>query len=88
MSPTLNLPPYNGSVVNVSIIHGGCLQGSTTFFTQTPVVGHDAWVDIPSHSFLVENDRTGKKVLFDLGLIKAWREKHSPIGKYHLHNPF
>jgi hypothetical protein len=31
----------------------------------------------PIYSFLVENKRERKKVLFDLGILKSWEEKPS-----------
>ena len=41
---------------------------------QYPRPGHDTF-DIPTYSFLVENEKLGKKVLFELGIMKAWKEK-------------
>jgi hypothetical protein len=35
-------------------------------------------LDIPCYSFLVENKKLGKKVLYDLGIMKAWKEKLPP----------
>ena len=32
-------------------------------------------IEAPIYSFLVENERVGKKVLFDLGMMKTWKEK-------------
>jgi len=46
----------------------------TSLVLQTPMPGHDT-LDLPVYSFLIENEKAGKKVLFDLGLMKAWRER-------------
>ena len=36
-------------------------------------------MDVPMYSFLVENEAAGKKVLYDLGFMKAWKEKFPPL---------
>ena len=36
-------------------------------------------MDVPMYSFLVENEVAGKKVLYDLGFMKAWKEKFPPL---------
>ena len=38
-------------------------------------------MNISLYSFLVENEVAGKKVLFDLGFMKAWKEKLPPLGE-------
>jgi len=53
---------------------------STGYFTEHMIPGHDWW-DFPCYSFLVENESLGKKVLFDLGLMKDWREKMPPASE-------
>ena len=45
-----------------------------------PVQGHGV-LNIPCFSFLIESKNLGKKVLYDLGLMKAWKEKESPVGE-------
>ena len=42
---------------------------------QTPMPGHDI-LDLPIYSFLLENEKAQKKALFDLGLMKGWKEHH------------
>ena len=37
---------------------------------QTPMPGQDI-LDLPIYSFLLENEKAQKKVLFDLGLMKG-----------------
>jgi len=84
MPSSLTLPTFKGSLVQVSILHGGYLHGSTRFFTETLIPGHDSWV-APAHSFLIENKSQGKKVLFDLGVMKAWKEKQPPASESYKH---
>ena len=45
---------------------------------QPPIAGHES-MDVPMYSFLVENEVAGKKVLYDLGFMKAWKEKFPPL---------
>jgi len=70
----LSLPAFKGSTVRVSIMDAGHLVAPSAIIVQSPRPGHDT-IDIPTYSFLVENDRVGKKVLFELGIMKAWKEK-------------
>jgi len=35
-------------------------------------------MEMPIYTFLVENESVGKKLLFDLGMMKAWKEKLPP----------
>jgi len=79
LTKMLVLPAFLGSLVNVSIIHGGSSILSTKNFTEQLIPGHDVW-DFPCYGFLIENENLGKKVLFDSGLMKAWREKLPPAG--------
>lgn len=77
MSAEFTLPAYQGSTVKVSLMDGGIMGLPLEFLVQQPIRGHNMW-DFPCHSFLVENVTLGKKVLFDLGLMKAWEEKLPP----------
>jgi hypothetical protein len=52
----------------------GHLIAPPAMIVQSPRPGHDT-LDIPTYSFLVENEKAGKKALFELGIMKAWREK-------------
>ncbi|KAL4922248.1 metallo-beta-lactamase superfamily protein [Aspergillus aurantiobrunneus] len=74
-APTL--PKYTGSTVDVSVIPAGQVTLSTAFIIKDPAPGHDV-TTAPCYSFLIENKAKGKKLLFDLGLPKAWREKLPP----------
>ncbi|KAN0131826.1 hypothetical protein V8E53_010354 [Lactarius tabidus] len=70
----LSLPAFKGSTVRVSIMDGGHLIAPPSMIVQSPRPGHDT-LDIPTYSFLVENERAGKKALFELGMMKDWKEK-------------
>ncbi|KAH9069327.1 beta-lactamase-like protein [Lactarius deliciosus] len=70
----LPLPAFKGSTVRVFVMDAGHLVAPSAIFVQSPRPGHDT-VDVPTYSFLVENERVGKKVLFELGIMKAWKEK-------------
>ncbi|KAH8924722.1 Metallo-hydrolase/oxidoreductase [Atractiella rhizophila] len=76
-SDNLSLPAFRGTNVRVSLIHCGRTTVPTAYVVTKQITGHDI-LDIPCFSFLVENERIGKKVLFDLGLMKAWKEKQPP----------
>jgi len=79
-SASLSLPAFNGSTVRVSILHGGRIAVSTAYVVQKQIPGHDL-IDTPCYSFLIENEKLGKKVLYDLGIMKAWKEKQPPASK-------
>ena len=40
-------------------------------------------IEAPLYSFLVENERVGKKALFDLGTMKTWKEKLPQCTSHH-----
>ncbi|KAL4817530.1 metallo-beta-lactamase superfamily protein [Aspergillus spinulosporus] len=73
----LNLPSPAGSTVDVSVMVGGHVTIQTRFIVKEQVAGHDT-ICTPSYSFLVENKARSKKILFDLGLPKAWEKKIPP----------
>ena len=75
------LPAYKGFTVRVSILVAGKAVAPTTMMIQSPIAGHDV-IDMPAYSFLVENETAGKKVLFDLGFMKAWKEKLPPLSEF------
>ena len=74
MSDITSLPAFKGSIVRVSILNVGTMVGPSFTLVQQQLPGHDIIV-APIYSFLVENEREGKKVLFELGIMKAWKEK-------------
>ena len=73
-SSPLSLPAYKGSTVGVSALFVGNISYPTSIVLQTPIPGHET-LDLALYSFLIENEKQDKKVLFDLGLMKAWKEK-------------
>ncbi|KAI9451975.1 beta-lactamase-like protein [Lactarius psammicola] len=77
LSP-LSLPAYKGSTVGVSALYVGNVSMPTSLLVQTQIPGHDT-LDWPLYSFLIENEKADKKVLFDLGLMKAWKEKRPDL---------
>ncbi|KAI0301696.1 beta-lactamase-like protein [Multifurca ochricompacta] len=74
---SLQLPPFNGSIVRVSILYAGRMEIPTAMMLQPQIPGHDI-VDAPIYSFLVENDKVGKKLMYDLGMMKDWEERQAP----------
>ena len=48
---------------------------------QPPIAGHDI-MDIPIYSFLIENEAAGKKMLYDLGIMKAGEEMQPPHSEF------
>jgi glyoxylase-like metal-dependent hydrolase (beta-lactamase superfamily II) len=82
-SPALTLPASQGSTVRVSLLHAGRTTATAALFVQQQIPGHDV-LDAPCYSFLIENDNLGKKVLYDLGIMKAWREKLPPSSEHYL----
>lgn len=81
MSSNLTLPAFRGSTVEVSILNGANFALRADYVLQGTVPGHDM-LDIPCYSFLVENKMLGKKVLYDLGIMKAWKEKLPPSREF------
>lgn len=74
----LSLPAYRGSTVGVSVLFVGEVSMPMSMVVQTPILGHDV-LDLPLYSFLIDNEKADKKVLFDLGLMKAWKERRPDI---------
>jgi hypothetical protein len=74
MSSALRLPASKGATVDVSVLNGGRIALPAAFLIHKPVPGHDLF-DAPCYSFLVENKKLGKRVLYDLGIMKAWKQK-------------
>jgi hypothetical protein len=76
-SSNFTLPEFKGSTVEVSILNGGMFDIASQYIILNPVSEHDS-LNAPCLSFLVENKKLGKKILFDLGFMKAWQDKQSP----------
>ncbi|KAL4755602.1 MBL fold metallo-hydrolase [Aspergillus foveolatus] len=78
MASTSLFPDLLGdTIVDVSVIHAGQITLPTKHLITEPVPSHDNF-NAPCFSFLVENKAKKEKLLFDLGLTKAWREKFPP----------
>ena len=65
----------------MTVLSVGNVTIPTSLYFQKPVSGHDT-LDMPVYSFLVENEQAHKKVLFDLGLMKNWKEKRPDSGSH------
>ena len=74
ITPPLSLPKFEGSTVRVSALNAGSLVLPSIALVQPHIHGHEM-IEAPIYSFLVENERVGKKALFDLGMMKTWKEK-------------
>ncbi|KAL8883482.1 MAG: hypothetical protein Q9215_008207, partial [Flavoplaca cf. flavocitrina] len=69
-----NFPiPESASTVDISIIDTTSrIRGiQTELFMEPKIKGHDI-IDCPAYSFLIENEKSGQKILFDLGVRKDW----------------
>jgi hypothetical protein len=80
MAPPFALPPSQGSTVEVSIIDGGHITVQIQYVLQNPIAGHEV-AEMPCYSFLIRNKSIGKNVLYDLGVMKAWKDKQPPTSK-------
>jgi hypothetical protein len=77
MHSALSLPASRGARVDVSVLNGGRIALPAAFVIHKSVPGHDVF-DAPCYSFLVENKKLGKMVLYDLGIMKDWKQKLPP----------
>ena len=66
----LSLLAFKGPTVLVSTMDAGHLIRPPTIIVQSPRSGQDK-LDVHTYSFLIENERAGKKVLFKPGIMKA-----------------
>lgn len=71
--------PHSDYAVSVKIIDTGCrIHMSPSTFMVPPIHGHDD-LACPAYSFLVENERLGRKIVFDLGVKKDWEQLPKPF---------
>lgn len=69
--PFWNIPP--GAAVRVQVIDiGARIQAPVGLFMGPPISRHEV-LSLPALSFLVEQARSGRKILFDLSLRKDWQ---------------
>jgi len=80
-SSSVQLPASKGFTVRVSILLAGRIVAPAAMMVQPPIAGHDI-MDIPIYSFLIESEAAGKKMLYDLGIVKAWEEKQPPHSEF------
>jgi hypothetical protein len=66
------MAPLSKAVEQAYHVHG---------YSKDTIPGHDI-LDIPCYSFLIEHKKSGKKILYDLGLMKEWKEKQPPASEY------
>lgn len=66
--------PSSESTVNVHIINTTSRIRNIPFsvFVEPPIKGLE-YLDCPAYSFLIEHPANGRKVLFDLGVRKDWK---------------
>jgi hypothetical protein len=74
ITSSFSLPKSKGSTVRVSVLKAGVLVLPSSTLVQPYINGHET-IEAPIYSFLVENETVGKKALFDLGMMKTWKEK-------------
>ena len=75
--PELHIPA-SSNTVRVSVIDTTLrMHMPTGDMFEPKIKGHTALVS-PSFSFLIENEKMGRKVLYDLGVQKNWEEQ-API---------
>jgi hypothetical protein len=80
-SSSVQLPASKGFTVRVSILLAGRIVAPAAMIVQPPIAGHDI-MDITIYSFLIESEAAGKKMLYDLGIMKAWEEKQPPHSEF------
>ena len=79
--PSLNIPDSE-SVVNVHIINTTSrVQGIPYSAFMTPSYKGLNTLDAPAFSFLIEHQSSGRKLLFDLGVRKDWKNLPPSIVK-------
>ncbi|KAL2821970.1 metallo-beta-lactamase superfamily protein [Aspergillus granulosus] len=79
MAASPDLPVPTGSTVDVSVILAGLVTYPASMVIKEPLPGNEILPGTPCYSFLIENKAKGKKILFDLGLVKAWKKKLPPV---------
>ena len=81
--PALNIPDSK-SVVNIRIVDttSRIKNMPSSIFVTPPYKGFD-YLDCPAFSFLIEHQTSGRKLLFDLGVMKPW-ENLPPVLVKHI----
>jgi len=74
----MTLPPHiaNQAFCNISALEAGLIDLPDDMFVANAIPG--SVTTAPTLSFLIQHSRTGKKLVFDLGLRKDW-ENYPPV---------
>lgn len=73
---TIHLP-QSDSCCKISIINTTCdITVPPNYLVEPDVDGWD-WINLPTYSFYIKHETTGRELLFDLGTRKDW-ENHVP----------
>jgi glyoxylase-like metal-dependent hydrolase (beta-lactamase superfamily II) len=70
--PGLNIPASD-SVCRLSIIDTTCNIVCTTLRTVEPKIPGHEWINLPTYSFYIKHEKSGREILFDLGMRKDWQ---------------
>ena len=79
-APALKIPP-SSNTVNVSVLDTTAVITGHPDVLLEPTVGGKTSMMWNTYAFLVENRRTGRKVLFDLGMRPDWQNLAKPLQK-------
>ncbi|KAG8779168.1 hypothetical protein FRC12_024602 [Ceratobasidium sp. 428] len=84
--PSWNIPPSDVTV-KVSVIDTTTrVHGLPTSLFFVPLIGGNDTIHCPVYSFLIEHEPSGKKLVFDLGVSKTWRDGPPVISKKIIEN--
>lgn len=70
-APSLNIPS-SSSTCQLSIINTTCdITVPIPYLVEPNIEGHD-WLNLPTYSFHIKHEKSGKELLFDLGTRADW----------------
>ena len=70
-APSLGVPK-SSETCSLSIINANCeFTCQPSWLVEPEIKGHE-WINMPTFSFHIKHDKTGKELLFDLGSRKDW----------------
>lgn len=78
--------PEGEATVKVSIIDTGArMKGPISMFIEPPLLDHLQAGDLkaPAYVFLIEHEKTGRKVVFDLGIRREIEHYAPSVLEYH-----
>ena len=77
-APSLGLPKGT-ETCKVSIVNTTCdIRVPPPLLVQPAIKGHE-WLNLPTFSFHITHESTGKQLLFDLGTRKDWENSAPPV---------